>query len=100
MPAITLALRADDEGRTLIATAVTDATGSYYFREVPSGVYVIVASPPPGTQCTARDAGDDARDNDFDYDWDHDDWSTLPFTFSSSTADDTRDVGMVVNDAT
>ncbi len=65
LPGATFLLRTS--GGALVAIAVSDVTGAYFFSNVPPGTYFIEVIPPPGYDVTATDAGsDDALDSDFD----------------------------------
>lgn len=63
---VTFRLRQSSTG-ALIAVAVSDTFGKYYFSGVPPGSYFIEVVPPQFFTVTSNDVGaDDALDSDFD----------------------------------
>jgi len=75
-PGVTFILRSAPTS-AVVAGAVSDLSGTYYFSGVPAGAYTIEVVPLPGFGATLLDVGSDALDSDFD----DTTLATSPFTF-------------------
>lgn len=84
---VTFLLRLTATG-ALVAVAVSDAAGTYYFSNVPAGGYYIEVVPPVGFTLTVPNVGSDASDSDFD----NENLVTAPFSFTA--ADYSIDCGL------
>jgi uncharacterized repeat protein (TIGR01451 family)/uncharacterized repeat protein (TIGR02543 family) len=95
-PGVTVNLR-DGTGATILASAVTNATGNYLFSNVPAGTYVVEFVAPAGWAFTAKDAGADNLDSDANPTGPNA-GKTDPFALAAGVNDDTRDAGLVQAD--
>ncbi len=81
-----------NSSNSLIATTTTNASGNYYFNDVPAGNYYIEFTLPSGYVFSPKDqGGNDATDSDPN----PSNGQTATFTLDNGSSDLTRDAGMI-----